>query len=500
MRCNSRPRWLRRLQRCSPTACPPCSRRSTASSSKGSTPASRASTSGWRCAARELRTRLAAAHAGLLQAYRERSEPNAAIGSALRLLALEPLREDVHRVLMELLTEQRQYGAALRQYQLCRDVLARELGVRPQSATVQLRDAIERRRALAAGEAASWFGDPVASTSAELRHVALLAVESLHAAAESDPEQAQTLSDAADSIAADAVERFGGSHQQRPGGGLLGCFGLPAGHADDDERAARCALSLVEGCPEMRIGLAAGLVLTAPQPEGRLGLHSGGEVAGLASRLFLLPVPEMCWLPKLCGVDSLRASTASAMPMHGCRPRCAAQGSAGSSQCGPIRSGERCWSVGHAELAQFGTLIDSCVAERVGSLVHLRGEAGIGKTRLAEEFRNIAAARGFGVHQGRVLDFGSSAERDAVRSLVLDLLGLNDSARAAAIESAIASAVALGEAQPADELALFALLRQSPPQRLRAIDDAMDSASRTRAALAALSTWPAAARNRPRCC
>jgi DNA-binding SARP family transcriptional activator len=66
----------------------------------------------------------------------EATEP--AIQTALRLLGLDPLQEVTHRALMRLYTRQGRRAAALRQYQLCVDVLQRELGVEPEEATKQV--------------------------------------------------------------------------------------------------------------------------------------------------------------------------------------------------------------------------------------------------------------------------------------------------------------------------------------------------------------------------
>jgi DNA-binding SARP family transcriptional activator/pimeloyl-ACP methyl ester carboxylesterase len=60
-----------------------------------------------------------------------------AAGTALRLLALDPLRESVHRTLMDLYVRQGRRTAALRQYQRCAEVLRRELGVAPEAATTR---------------------------------------------------------------------------------------------------------------------------------------------------------------------------------------------------------------------------------------------------------------------------------------------------------------------------------------------------------------------------
>src|SRR5215470_10605955 len=66
----------------------------------------------------------------------EATEP--AIQTALRLLSLDPLQEVTHRALMRLYAREGRRAAALRQYQLCVDVLQRELGVEPEEATKQV--------------------------------------------------------------------------------------------------------------------------------------------------------------------------------------------------------------------------------------------------------------------------------------------------------------------------------------------------------------------------
>jgi DNA-binding SARP family transcriptional activator/pimeloyl-ACP methyl ester carboxylesterase len=60
-----------------------------------------------------------------------------AVGTGLRVLALDPLRESAHRTLMDAYVRQGRRTAALRQYQRCVEVLQRELGVAPEAATTR---------------------------------------------------------------------------------------------------------------------------------------------------------------------------------------------------------------------------------------------------------------------------------------------------------------------------------------------------------------------------
>lgn len=79
--------------------------------------------------------RLAALHA-------EAGDSEAAVDAARRRLALDPLHEPAHQVLMQIYLAAGQRSAALRQYRECARVLEQELGVAPMDATVRLYEAI----------------------------------------------------------------------------------------------------------------------------------------------------------------------------------------------------------------------------------------------------------------------------------------------------------------------------------------------------------------------
>ena len=69
-----------------------------------------------------------------------------AAATAEAILAQDPLREDMHRTLMQLHAAQGRHGLALKQYRLCKDTLARELGVEPEPETERLQQEIQTRR------------------------------------------------------------------------------------------------------------------------------------------------------------------------------------------------------------------------------------------------------------------------------------------------------------------------------------------------------------------
>ena len=89
-----------------------------------------------------LRLELAAALEKLAQGLAGRRQWEAAIGHARRWLALDPLHEPAHRLLIQLHAWAGERGAAVRQYQECVKVLQEELGIEPEPETTALFEAI----------------------------------------------------------------------------------------------------------------------------------------------------------------------------------------------------------------------------------------------------------------------------------------------------------------------------------------------------------------------
>lgn len=89
-----------------------------------------------RHAQRALQTRL--------QQQTDQHELSPAIDTAEKLLSLDPLQEKVHRQLMTLHAQLGETGSAIRQFDLCKEALARELGAPPAPETVALLNAIRK--------------------------------------------------------------------------------------------------------------------------------------------------------------------------------------------------------------------------------------------------------------------------------------------------------------------------------------------------------------------
>jgi DNA-binding SARP family transcriptional activator len=102
----------------------------------------------WLLSEREvLRETAVELFAKLLAHHSSAENLDAAIQAGVRLLALDPAQEPVHRTLMRVYVQQGRRSAALRQYQLCVNALHRELGVEPEAETKQLYQDILRRGA-----------------------------------------------------------------------------------------------------------------------------------------------------------------------------------------------------------------------------------------------------------------------------------------------------------------------------------------------------------------
>jgi predicted ATPase/DNA-binding SARP family transcriptional activator len=83
----------------------------------------------------ELRRKLAGILRRLSEEYCTLGQARQAIPHARRLVSLDPLDESAHRLLMEVYMQAGENGAALKQYQVCEQILRKELNLDPQPET-----------------------------------------------------------------------------------------------------------------------------------------------------------------------------------------------------------------------------------------------------------------------------------------------------------------------------------------------------------------------------
>ncbi len=231
------------------------------------------------------------------------------------------------------------------------------------------------------------------------------------------------------------IEDYGGSVDKHIGDSVMAVFGAPVAHSNDPERAVRAALAIQEAMPrvsaeaghaiKVHIGVASGQVV-ASQVGSENHYTVTGDSVNLASRLTDEAGADETYLSSAvrqavgsdCHTEALGELTLKgiAEPVRIHRLL--------SYDAAPAHGDDRPFVGRQTELQQFSALLDACIDTQAGYLVYLRGDAGIGKTRLTEEFERRARKRGFRAHRSLVLDFGAGKGQDAIRTLVRSLLAI----------------------------------------------------------------------------
>ena len=289
------------------------------------------------------------------------------------------------------------------------------------------------------------------------------------------------------------IEALGGVVADFPSEGVVAYFGFPTAREDDAERAVRAGLAILDRSvaspfgpmPGVRIGIASGVVVLADAPAGA-ALHQTaiGDAATLATRLHRLADPDAIVISpethRLVG-DLFEYRDLGPHSLQGFSESLHLRQILGASA-----AGKRFTSLGprHApligrqfELDQLRATLGPSANGR-GCVAYIRGEAGIGKTRLVEEFLQEAEGKGFARHGALVLEFGAGAGRDAIRALARDICGV--SLKSGPEEVCAAAAKALDEGWCAEEDAafLYDLLDAPQPTEMRSLYDAMDYGAR----------------------
>jgi class 3 adenylate cyclase len=238
-----------------------------------------------------------------------------------------------------------------------------------------------------------------------------------------DPEDVRAVQSELFDLVNREVERHGGVSEKFVGDAVLAVFGIPRAHEDDPERAVRAALAIRGAFPEfaarlaarhgsevgLRIGVNTGEVIAGREAAARGELMVSGDVVNVAARLQQLASPGAV----LVGTRT-RLATQHAVA-YGDRRELDAKG-----KTAPVEAWEAT-DVSAVEAPRTGAGIVGLVGrehelellrltaarveqEQTPHLVTIFGDAGVGKSRLVQEFtRGLTGAR---VVTGRCVPYG----------------------------------------------------------------------------------------------
>lgn len=334
------------------------------------------------------------------------------------------------------------------------------------------------------------------STPLERRYLTILSGETVSQSGPEnrlDPEDQQESRLCFQARCRGEIEGLGGVIADFPSDGVVAYFGFPTAHEDDAERAVRAGLAILDRSagspfgpmPRVRIGIASGVVVLVDAPAGAaLRQTAIGDAATLATRLHRLAEPDAIVISpeihRLVG-DLFEYRDLGQHSLQGFAESLHLRQILGASA-----AGKRFTTLGprhapligrHFELEQLRATLGPSASGR-GCAVYIRGEAGIGKTRLVEEFLREAEGKGFGRHGALVLEFGAGAGRDAIRALARDICGVGLKSGPEEVCAAAAKALDEGHCAEEDAAFLYDLLDAPQPAEISSLYDAMDHTAR----------------------
>ncbi|MEM7529549.1 MAG: adenylate/guanylate cyclase domain-containing protein [Pseudomonadota bacterium] len=316
-----------------------------------------------------------------------------------------------------------------------------------------------------------------------------------------DAEELHTLLEAYFDCVDTIIHEHGGTVDKHIGDSVMAIFGAPVSHGNDAERAVCAAVAIQVAMPgiserlghhlQSHIGVTSGQVVASG-----IGADAHYTVVGdsvnLAARLTDAAGPGKIYISS--SVERSVAGVVATTDLGPISVKGLAEPVRAYTVLGADGSRSRayeCPFVGReAEIRQFLGALQSCLDVGSGQIVYVRGEAGIGKTRLADEFCRHAEERQFACHRSLVLDFGVGRGQDPVRSLVRSLLEIPDSADMASRTETLERALADGLVAEDNAVHLKDLLDLPHTAAEKTLYDAMDNPTRNagkRATVAALA-------------
>ena len=238
------------------------------------------------------------------------------------------------------------------------------------------------------------------------------------------------------------IESHGGTVEKFIGDAVMAVFGVPVLHEDDALRAVRAAVEMRDALPELgvegRIGVTTGEVVTGT--EERLAT---GDAVNVAARLERAAPPGeiLVGAETLALVhDAVEVELPESLALKGKSERVPAYRLVALRRT-PRRRLGGVFVGRERELGLLREAFGRVVADRSCQLFTLLGTAGVGKSRLVEEF--VGSLDGARVVRGRCLSYGEGITYYPVVEVLLQLSGADPDAAIGELAAEEAAAGAL---------------------------------------------------------
>lgn len=290
-------------------------------------------------------------------------------------------------------------------------------------------------------------------------------------------------------VLAEGVQRFGGTVDKFTGDGVMALFGAPVAQEDHARRACLAALHLVGSISHyadelrrqqrlelhVRLGLSSGEVVVGRVGEKvRLDSTALGHTVGLAQRMESIAEPGRIYLTQHTArlvEGSFLLEELGPMQVKGSKDPLGVFVLNGpairrSSRHGTDRPTAGASLVGRA--AELAVLEDALAqaADGRAQVVGVVGEAGIGKSRLCDEFVSAVGERGIPVVRTAGVSHGRNVPLLPILALLRDYFDINEAGSKAAARDKIAQRLLALDAADVEQLPLmFDFLEVGDPDR-----------------------------------